>query len=266
MYGGGNVGGFNIIQISGLSIPENNISSIRYPDVAGQVVTKCTPMERVITVMADVCDENNKKITNAARVFALPGVMHITSSGKTKKIKCRNMGFEPGIKKGSYIPFTVQFCADSPYFEDIYETVTDVCEREGKLSSPFILGCVFSKRHTKNNVINYGDVAIEPIFEITSEKGCVCPSGITIKNEKNKRQITLDTDISAGEVITVDVKKREVRSNLRGNIISCLKKDTSLSRFLLDVGISSIEITAPGLDGELTAICRYNNNYVSMVV
>ncbi|MBQ3181748.1 MAG: hypothetical protein IJB50_03215, partial [Clostridia bacterium] len=83
---------------------------------------------------------------NAAKVLLLPGVMYITSSGKTKKIKCRSVSFEQGAKKGYYIPFTAQFCADNPYFEDIYETVTNISKREGKLSSPFVLGCIFSER------------------------------------------------------------------------------------------------------------------------
>ena len=265
MYGGGKVG-FNIISISGLSLPENNINTIRYPNMAGQTVTKSTPMERFITISGDVYDENSKQIINAVRIFSFPGDVYITSYGKTKKINCRTVSFDTGNKKGSYVPFTVQFCADNPYFEDTYETKVNISKREGKLSSPFVLGCAFSERLTKNNVINCGDVAIEPVFEISSEEERTCPEGITIKNATNGDSVTLETDISAGETITVDIKNREIRSNLRGNVLFCLKSDTSLSRFLLAPGISMVEISAPGSSGELLTICKYNNSYVSIAV
>lgn len=265
MYGGGKAG-FNIINISGLSLPENNVNTIRYPGIAGQTVTKSNPMERYITISGDVYDENNKQIVNASRVFSLSGVLYITTNGKTKKINCRTVSFDIGSKKGLYIPFTVQFCADNPYFEDIYETKTYISKREGKLSSPFVMECVFSERLTKSNVVNSGDVAIEPVFEIRSEKERLCPEGITIKNVTNGATITLVTDILANETITVDVKNREIISNLRGNMLFSLKTDTSISRFSLEPGISLIEISAPGSGGELLTVCKHNNNYVSVAV
>ena len=266
MHGGGNIRGINILTISGLSLPENNVSAVRYPNLAGQFVTKSTPMERFITIMADVSDENGKHISNAQKVFLLPGILYITASGKTKKINCRCVSFDAGVKKGSYAPFTVQFCADNPYFEDTYETKTSISNREGLIKTPFVLGCEFSKRHTENNVINSGDVAIEPVFEITSEKGIVCPDGITIKNKTNGNFITIDTEIMAGETITVDIKNRKIMSSVRGNIISCIRKETSLSRFLLDTGISLVEIAAPGATGELSGVVKYRNNYASLSV
>lgn len=265
MHGGGKAG-FNIINISGLSLPENNVNTIRYPGIAGQTVTKSTPMERYITISGDVYDENDKRIVNAARVFSLSGDLYITTNGKTKKINCRTVSFDVGNKKGSYIPFTVQFCADNPYFEDIYETKIYISKREEKLSSPFVLGCAFSKRLTKNNIINSGDVAIEPVFEISSVKEIICPEGITIKNITNGASITLVTDILANETITVDIKNREIRSNLRGNLLFSLKTDTSISRFSLEPGVSLVEISAPGSGGELLTVCRHNNSYVSVAV
>lgn len=265
MHGGGR-NDFNIISINGLSLPENNVNTVRYPNVAGQTVTKSTPMERFITISGDVYDENNKKIRNAASVFSLPGILYITTYGKTKKINCRTVSFEPGSKKGLYVPFTVQFCADNPYFEDIYETKVNISKREGKLSNPFILGCVFSERLTKSNIVNSGDVAIEPVFEISSKTEKICPEGITIKNVANGDSVTLVTDISANETITVDVKNREIKSNLRGNMLFCLKTHTSLSRFSINPGVSMVEISAPGSSGELVSVCRYNNSYLSIAI
>lgn len=265
MYGGGKKG-INITRISGISLPENDVNTVRYPNIAGQTVTRSTPMERIITISADVQDESKKQILNAAKVFSCPGTIYITSFGKTKKIKARCMSFEPNKSKGKYIPFTVQFCADNPYFEDIYETKTQICSHKGMLSSPFVLGCKFSERMLRNNVVNHGDVAIEPVFEITSVEGAVCPQGIFIKNLTNGGIMRLMTNVAPGEIITVDVKNRKVTSSTRNNIISRLTQDTSLSRFSIDVGVSVVEIFANNAEGEISALCRHNNNYISAVV
>lgn len=263
---GGGRGGFNITQIKGISLPENDVRTIRYPNVAGQTVTSATPMERFITISADVRDEQKKYIAHAMRVFSVPGTIYITSFGKTKKIKGRCVSFEPNKSKGAYIPFTVQLCADNPYFEDIYETKTQICIRNELLKSPFVLSTRFSERLLKNNVINHGDIAVEPVFEITSLEGMVCPEGIKIKNLTNGNEITINTDIEPGEVITVDMKRRKITSNTRGNIIACVAEHNSLAQFLVDVGVSEIEISATGATGEIIAVCRHNNNYISAVV
>ncbi|MBO5733811.1 MAG: phage tail family protein [Clostridia bacterium] len=265
MNGGGSKG-FNITQIRGISLPECDVEAVRYPYMAGQVVTRVTPMERTITISADVRDDNKKELSRAMNVFSAPGTISITSCGKTKKINVRCVNFEPNKSKGAYIPFTVQFCADCPYFEDIYDTAVYIAKREGKLASAFVLGCVFSVRVLKNLVINYGDVSVEPVFEISSVDGAVCPQGICIKNNKNGNEILLNTDVLAGETITVDIKNRKIKSNKRGNLISCLAQDTAISRFSIDVGVSEIEILTPEISGKLSVKCRYNNSYMSAVV
>lgn len=265
MKGGGRAG-FNITQIKGISLPENDVSTVRYPNMPGQTVTRSTPMERFITISADVRDENKKELSRAMGVFSAPGVLYITSCGKTKKISARCVSFEPNKSMGAYTPFTVQLCADNPYFEDLYETLTPITERRGVLSSPFVLGCKFSERILKNNVINRGDADVEPVFEITSSMGAECPYGICIKNTTNSDEIMLNTDVSPGEVITVDVKNRKVTSSTRGNIISCLSEFASLADFAFETGVSLCEISAAEISGELTAVCRHNNSYASAVV
>ena len=263
---GGGKNGFNITQIRGISLPESDVEAVRYPYMAGQVVTRVTPMERVITISADVRDDNKRELSRALNVFSAPGTIAITSCGKTKKIKVRCVSFEPNKSKGAYTPFTVQFCADSPYFEDVYDTKTNITNREGKLASSFVLGCIFSERLLKNLVVNHGDVGVEPVFEISSVDGAECPQGIYIKNNKNGNGVLLNTDVLAGETITVDIKNRKITSNKRGNLISCLAQDTAISRFLIDVGVAEIEILTPEISGMLSVVCKYNNSYMSAVV
>lgn len=262
MHGGGGQN-WNITRIAGVSLPEFDVNSVRYPYMPGQVVTRANVMERYITVSGDVRDENRKHISRAVNVFSVPGILYVESFGKTKKINVRCVSFEPNQNKGAYIPFTVQFCADNPYFEELYETKTQISYRKKKLLSPFVLGCAFSERMLRNNVINRGDAVCEPVFEISSLCGALCPYGISIKNLRNGNTIKLMTDVLDNELITVDVKNRKIVSSKRGNLLSCLAEFASLAEFSLDTGVSAVEIVAEGISGEIQAVCRHTNNYIS---
>ena len=261
MYGGGS-GIFNIIEIRGLSMPENDIDTVYYPDMAGCIVNKSTSQERVITISGDVRDATGKNIARATHIISKPGAMTIISSGQSKKIFVRSISFETNRRKGTYIPFVLQLMAENPYFQDANETRTTVSKREGVLSSPFVLPCELSVRKTEAMVVNSGDVSIEPVFILTTPEGVVCPEGIVIENLNTGTKIKLNTDIAPDEQIMVDVKNRRITSSSRGNIISCIDDDTSLSEFLLETGVSNVKISAWNAEGKIYAECIYNNNYL----
>ena len=48
--------------------------------------------------------------------------------------------------------------------------------------------------------------------------------------------------------------------------MSCLSEFASLSDFIVDTGVSAVEIVAEELSGEIQAVCRHTNNYVSVDV
>lgn len=261
MYGGGG-SIFNIIEIRGLSMPENDIDSVYYPNVAGCVVEKSTPQERAITISADARDITGKNILRAMNIFAKPGTITIASGGRTRKISARCLSFETNKRKGIYVPFVLQFMADNPYFQDAQNTKTVINKRENLLATSFILPCAVSVRKIEAMLINKGDVPIEPVFNITSLNGAVCPDGIVIENLDTGAKIKLNTNIYAKETIEVDVKNRHITSSVRGNIISCLDEETSISAFFLDLGVSNIKISAQDIEGDMYAECTFNNNYI----
>lgn len=261
MYGGGN-GIFNIIEIRGLSMPENDIDTVYYPDMAGCIVNKSTSQERVITISGDVHDATGKNTTRAMNIISKPGTITIISDGVSRKIFVRCISFETNKRKGTYIPFVLQLMAENPYFHDANKTKTIVSKCEGVLSSPFVLPCELSVRKTEAMIINKGDVSIEPVFIFTSSEGVVCPEGIVIENLNSGAKIKLNTDIDSGEQIKVDVKNRRITSSSRGNIIFCLDDDTSLSEFFLETGVSNVKISAWNAEGKIYAECIYNNNYL----
>ena len=261
MHGGGE-GIFNIIEIRGLSLPENDIDSVYYPQMAGCIVEKSTPQERVITISADAKDTAGTNILRAMNVFSIPGTTTITSGGRTRKIFARCLSFETNKRKGIYVPFVLQLMAENPYFQDVYDTEIIINKREKMLSSSFMLPCAVSIRKVEALLVNKGDVPVEPTFVISSGNGAVCPDGIVIENLDTGAKIKLNTNIGAGETIEIDVKNRRITSNKRGNIISCLDEETSITSFLLQLGVSTVKISAQDIEGDMHAVCKFNNNYI----
>ncbi len=265
MYGGGG-DGFNIIEITGLSLPENDIETVYYPNVPGRKVESATPLERIITLSGDIYDKTNKKLERAINVFSCPGTITINSNGKVRKISARCISFEPNRRRGFFVPFTAQFTADDPYFTDANETKVYVFKREKLLSTEFSLPCMVSSRITEADIINRGDGSIEPVFEISSKEGAVCPEGIVIRNRNNGNEIKLLCNVEENEVITVNVEMRKITSNIRGNLISYMADETSISRFALDSDISAVEIAANDMEGKIYAVCRYSNRYLYALI
>lgn len=261
MYGGGE-GIFNIIEIRGLSLPENDIDSVYYPNVAGCVVQSSTPQERAITISADARDAAGTNVLRAMNIFSKPGTITIASGGRTRKISARCLNVETNKRKGIYVPFVLQLMADNPYFQDVHDTKTVINKREKLLATSFLLPCAMSVRKTEAMLVNKGDVPIEPVFNISSLNGAVCPDGIVIENLDSGVKIKLNTDIGAKETIEVDVKNRRILSSERGNIISCLDEETSISAFFLDLGVSTVRISAQDIEGDMYAGCTFNNNYI----
>ncbi|MBQ3118166.1 MAG: phage tail family protein [Clostridia bacterium] len=261
MYGGGN-GIFNVIEIRGLSMPENDIDTVYYPDMAGCIVNKSASQERIITISGDARDTMGKNTARAMHILSKSGAMTIISSGVSRKIFARCISFETNKRKGVYIPFVLQLMAENPYFQDVNDTKTIVSKREGVLSSPFVLPCSLSVKKTQTMIVNKGDVNIEPVFILTSPEGAVCPDGIIIENLNTGAKIKLNTDIAPNEQIKVDVKNRRITSSSRGNIIFCLDDETSLSEFFLETGVSDVKISAWDAEGKIYAECIYNNNYL----
>jgi len=176
------------------------------------------------------------------------------------------VNFEPNKRKGIYIPFAAQFVADDPYFTDIYDTQIGVYKKEKKLKSVFVTPCAVSLRKVEADIVNSGDSMLFPVFKISSVGGALCPDGIVIENLNNGKQLKLNTDVLAGETITVDVKNCKITSSERKNLISCLDNETSISNFGIDLGISTVKITAENMEGSIFAQCIYNNRYIYAMV
>lgn len=263
---GGIGANFNITNITGLSVPDTEVTAVRYPDVRGQVVTRISTLPRTITVSGDINDKNGMHASGAATVFSTPGTLFVSSSRNTRKIACRCTSFELSKRCGIYIPFTLQLIADDPYFQDVSESCVHIAKRTDLLTSSFTLPAMFSVRECETNVINRGSVHTEPVFEISAAAEAHCPNGITIKNNTTDAEIKLATGILANETVTVDVGARKITSSVRGNILNVLDGNSILSKNFLTAGVNRIRVTAENEPQLLIAVCRYHSCYTEAVL
>lgn len=264
--GGGSDNTFNIIEISGLSFPETNANTVRFSGVPGQTVVSVDVLERTITISGDIKDKTGMMVQKAATVFSKSGILYVASNSRKRRIASRCTSFNPEKRKGIYVPFTLQLVCDSPYFEDISQTSESVLKKEKLLSSPFILPAMLSKRVTQARIINRGTCENEPVFEITCNEDAACPDGIVIKNLTTGKEITLLTDVLKNEIITVDIFKRKISSNIRGNLLGTLSQNSILSNIYLAVGINDIWANAENEPELLSIVCKYRNNYVEALI
>ena len=76
----------------------------------------------------------------------------------------------------------------------------------------------------------------------------------------------MNCDIKEGETITVDIEKRKVTSDIRGNMITFLADDAHITDFKIDTGISTLSITATNIEGVLVASCIFSNRYLYALI
>ncbi len=266
ILGGGKNDSINITEIQGLSFPETYANTVKYSGVPGQTVVSVSILPRTITVSGDIKDKTGILAQKIATVLSKEGTLYVVSERRKRKIDARCTSFIPEKKKRIFIPFSAQFVCDSPYFEDSNETRESVFKKVNLTKSEFVLPYMFSKRNTEARVINRGTYVNEPVFEITVSDYASCPNGIVIDNHTTEKSIKLLCDVLKDECITVDIRKRKVWSNLRGNLLSKLSDESILSDMGLAVGINNISVLAEDEPGFLHVVCKYTNSYVEALI
>ncbi len=260
--GGGKADSLNITEIHGLSFPETSADTVSFSGAPGQTVVSVSVLPRTITVTGDIIDKTGKITSKSARIFSKSGTLYVVLKSGKREISARALSFEPQKRKGIFVPFSLQFICDNPYFEDSFETLENVYKKEKLLSSPFYLPAMVSKRTTEGIVLNRGTYKNEPLFLITTKENAPCPEGIVIENKTTGKKIKLLCDVLKDETITVDIKNRKITSNIRGNLISTLSGDSLLSELYLIEGINEISAYAKEEPELLCVTLKFKNSYV----
>ena len=279
-FGGGGAPVYKTIKLNGVGPPDKEYKVTGYSNQAGQEVISQKDMARVITLSGDVRSGTlQQEISKMAKILYHPGTLKMQFGVKKRKIACRCTSFDDPTRKGAGIAnFVVQFTADKPYFTDFSQREVYIYRRTPLLSTQFTLPCMFSSRESRVNVQNAGDVAAEPVIEITcfdggnsvmllslDEDGEDATQGIKIKNHTTGQHMKLDYVPVADEVITVDIPNRKVTSSVNGSILTAISRKTFLSDFWLAEGVNDIEVTNYNAGAAISAVCRYDNQYVEAV-
>lgn len=257
---------FNITDIEGLSIPDLEADTVRYPDMPGQTVNRISLLPRTITLSGDIRDKDGRYVELAAKILSKPGVLYVVSRRNTRKISCRSISFEPRKRQGIFVPFALQLICDDPCFTDVSEKKEAIYKREKLFKNEVLFPQMLSSRTTKGTLYNHGSFSVNPVIFITAPKGAACEKGITIANETTGAKLCLSCEILSGETVTVDCDTRKITGSEQGNLITKLLKTTPLSGFFLEIGANVLNVTAEDETSPLQVEVLYQNKYLEAVI
>lgn len=263
---GGGGGMFRLTEMQGLSFPETEADAVRYANEPGQTVTEIFVLPRTITASGDILDPTGREFVRAATIFSVSGTLTVAGTRRRRQIRCRCTSFTPQKRQGKFIPFTLQFVCDRPYFEDATESHVSVAKKEARLTSPFTFPTAFSQRINEARIVNSGSVPVMPVIEISSQQAATCENGIIIKNDTTGASLILSCGISAGETITVDCENRTVSGSMQGNLLASLSENTPMSTFSLQMGVNDIAVTIENEEEPILVRLRFRNQYGEAMV
>ncbi len=267
--------GMYLKTITGLGLPEAEYQTEAYVKTPGQRVVQKRDLERIITLSVDVCSEKQmmEAIRNLSCIMYHPGMLTVLSGRLQRKIPCRLSRMEEPVRQGKQITSVVlQLICDKPYFTDPNPCKTELYSRRDLICHEFTLPCVFTERITRKNVINDGDVNVEPVLRFYNSGTHVGTEtqtedfGVEVVNHTTGKTLKLSCNTEPGEVIEVDIPSRKITSNHRGNLIAVLASESFLSDFLLPTGCNDIEIINHNIMEEIQVFLSFERQYVEAVI
>ncbi len=273
LHFGGGRSRWNITDYSGFMMPEKNFETIRYVQVPGQVTISQTPGARLMTLRGDCCAAAGE-ISSGFAVLNQAGEMTIFSRGVVRRIAAYCSHFEMKKPRGQYREFIIQFTADDPYFEGREEKSIPLFRRSDLVSGTFTLPCVFTEKTSRQTISNNGDVETEPVLHIVCNRQGEAQEqeGVLLENQTTGVRFQLNYAMAEGEIITVDVPNRQVRSNLKteennqGNLLVYLSEDTFLHKLALRPGGNFLMAAVLNVGSDITVVCIMKEKYLGMVM
>lgn len=297
--GGRGRNSWRILEIDGLGLTSKSFNTAQYPATVGQRTLSETIGARTISIQCDVnsiashygnTPSNRWEISKALKILNEPGTLLISDGVRTRKINARCVEAVQGERHGGYTVFAIQFVCDYPYFEDkdaktvplfriehLIGNATRWYLENGQLAQAgieggtFVLPCMLTRRITKANVVNIGDVDTEPIIKIRLNGGTYngtegTPGTLIIRNETTKQEIELNLqDAENTTEVTIDIPNRKIYSQDNKNLIHHLAPTSFLSDFWLKKGQN--EICVDNYISESSVVeCEFSNKYIEAVI
>ncbi len=177
----------------------------------------------------------------AVKILSKNSSLSISSENKIRTIACKTLSFDLCEKIGKFRKFILQIECDDPYFIDSKEKEMFLFKRYNLVSGAMSLPCVFTGRYEDSRLVNEGDEIVYPKIVINACTNSKIEGDKYLKftNETLGKEIVLNCDMQIGEIITLDLEKRSISSNIQGNLLNFLS-DCYLSDFYLIPGINKI--------------------------
>lgn len=266
VFGGGKSNSaWRVIEAEGLGLSGKSYKSCTYDNYPGQEIVNVHTNARTITLKGDFFMQSDYLDTyrEALSVLDKKGVFEIRNAGTALRINAYCTQFLPLEKKGSYMPFTVQFVCDDPYFESASAYEIPVFKVVPLLDRDFTFPGMFSERITSRNVYISSNAEIEPVIIINTGQN---PNGILhILNHTSGESLNINYEPLSNEYITVDVKNRRIFNQNGDNLLNYLDDDSFFDGFHLYPGNNEIEVNIGSANTELEVILRYNERFLEAV-
>ena len=256
---------FSILDIDGIHLPGKDRTLIHFHNKDGYDETNSFYGQRVITVSGDIKSKNHDKIKNAINVFSSPGTLTLTTDYSSYQIWVNDITFQTQKKNQVYTTYCLQMTCDSPHFSECKDTLSGIYSRIGLITKNTFLPAVFTKRTVGGDVENNGNVICEPQIIIN----CLSDSNeesIIILNKTTGKQIEINYSVSAGEVITIDIPKRIITSNISGDITSKLDSESYLCDMFLTHGKNEMDVMTASDTKNMELFILYRNLYTGVII
>jgi len=266
VFGGGRAQSrFRIIEADGLGLSGKSYKSCTFENCPGQETVNVRQNARTITLKGDffMGQEYIEDYKNALSVLDKEGTLEIKTHGDTVRINAYCTQFLPLEKKGVYLPFTVQFVCDNPYFESARGYEVPIYKTVGKLSNEFEFPDAFSERISRRNIYINSSAETEPMIVINAGRN---PGGVLhIQNHTSGEHLDINYEPLGGECITVDVKNRRIFNQNGDNLLNYLADDSFFDGFHLYPGDNDIEVYIGTANTELEVMLVYNECFLEAV-
>lgn len=263
--GGASESNWRIIEADGLGLAGKSYKSCVFENAIGQETVSARVNARTVTLKGDFfMDENYKtEYKTVLSVLDKEGILEVREETGNRRIKAYCVQFLPLEKKGRFLPFTVQFVCDNPYFESAEAYEIPIYKIIPRLSSDFVFPGMFSEHITRRTVLINSNAETEPVIIINAGSN---PSGyLHIQNHTSGESMTINYEPLANEFITVDVKNRKIFNQNGANLLSYLADDSFFDGFHLYPGDNDIEVSIGTANTELEVYLRYNERFLEAV-
>ena len=265
-------------EIQGLGAPAKEQKTLIFEGQPGQMLKQSRDLERTITMSFDFFGDE-RTVYNLYKIIYQPVTLYFyLSNGERRQITgyCTQSTDITKIIYHEWQSVVLQFICLDPYFYDFYETKQAISQNEDlwpniNEDGEYLIKIpsIATKRSNEAVIYNKGDINVYAkislkrhntkviLLEETEEKK------IVLNNLTTEKSITLNYDISADELITIDLPNRMITSNINGDITNCISDDTVLGDFYLQAGNNDINID---VDGDIFAVATFSNKYISVVI